>query len=333
MKKRICMILLASMMSCLLLCACGTKEEMSAANDAFASAKDEMLEDESEGTENIVEQEEIPVINDITVQNDDTEQNVGQMMDETPNNDVMNFADYDGLVYSRDYDSSYLSLLDAGDKLTVYLVLDEDINGNSGFFDGEVVLTADQCLTGDGNYSFRGIPSVDNSIKVDFDFCPDGSVMVAANKDDGGYASCELICAEFAQRANAAHDNSGNQAQLDNSALASFVGEYKNSNGDSFIIEQDKGTGKYKIYMVKLYSAEGWPEDVDVDGVRFYDTPTIESITGDVNDMIIVETLSQYSAGSGTFMIGVNGAADVKYTGYYTSSDALDGNYYGYFTK
>lgn len=318
MKKRICMILLASLMICL--SACGSKESSTFADEVEAA--------KSESTNDGIIVEE-PVQEETTLQNGNRE----RMMDETPNNDVMNFADYDGLVYSRDYDSSYLSLLDAGDKLTVYLVLDEDINGNSGFFDGEVVLTADQCLTGDGNYSFRGIPSVDNSIKVDFDFCPDGSVMVAANKDDGGYASCELRCEEFAQRANAANDNSGNQAQLDNSALASFVGEYKNSNGDSFIIEQDKGTGKYKIYMVKLYSAEGWPEDVDVDGVRFYDTPTIESIGGDVNDMIVVETISQYTAAEGTFYLGVNGAADVKYTGYYTSSDALDGNYYGYFTK
>ena len=49
--------------------------------------------------------------------------------------------------------------------------------------------------------------------------------------------------------------------------------------------------------------------------------------------MIVVETISQYTAAEGTFYLGVNGAADVKYTGYYTSSDALDGNYYGYFTK
>lgn len=62
---------------------------------------------------------------------------------------------------------------------------------------------------------------------------------------------------------------------MGNSALATFVGEYKNSNGDSFIIEQDNGTGEYKISQLKLYSAEGWPEETDSDGVRFYDTPTI----------------------------------------------------------
>lgn len=131
---------------------------------------------------------------------------------------------------------------------------------------------------------------------------------------------------------NSADENSGDQAQTGNSVLAAFAGEYKNSDGDSFLIEQDNGTGEYKISMVKLYSAEGWPEDTDSDGVRFYDTPTIESITGDPNDMIIVETISQYTAGNGTFMIGVNGAADVKYRGY-SSTAELNGNYYSYFTK
>lgn len=330
MKKRICMMIIAGLIVCLSLCACNAQNEENSKDDSLDTSNEQMSEESLYGAKYLFDEEEMNTSESIIMPNDDSEQNAGQMMGDIPNNDVMNFADYDGLVYTWDYDSSSASLLNTGDKLTVNLVIDKDINGNDGFYEGTVELTADQCLTGDGNYSFRGIPGTDNVVSVDFDFCPDGSLLFAAYKDDGGYASCNLICEELAQRL--INEDSGEEAQLDNSVLAAFAGEYKNTNGDSFLIEQDDGTGKYKISMVKLYSADGWPEDSDRDGVRYYDTPTIESITGNPDDMIIVETISQYTAGNGTFIIGVNGAADVKYNGYSSSAD-LNGNYYGYFTK
>ena len=275
----------------------------------FANAKDQMSMNDTEGMD---------VSN---TQSDMSEQNVGQAVA----NDVMSFADYDGLVYEASFDSSTMSLHSEGDKLIVYLVAEHDINGNSGFFDGEVELTAEQCSRIDGQYSFRGARSVDDTANVEIDFHDDGSALYAITKDDGSYGSNTVICAELAARATADYEESLQEA--DNSILANYAGEYHDTGRDSFVIEMDNATGEYKITMVKLYSAQDWSEETDRDGERFYDSPIIESIK-DCGDYIVVKTISQYTAANGTFKIHFDGTAEVEYTGF-SSPTTSDGNFSG----
>ncbi len=92
--------------------------------------------------------------------------------------------------------------------------------------------------------------------------------------------------------------------------LANYVGEYTDDLGNSFTVA-DGGLG-YAIHDLKLYSADGWPEDIDKEGVRFYDTPTISSVTQG-EDFVLVETISQYIASVGAFKFLSDGTVEVSY--------------------
>ena len=327
MKKGICMLLLASLMICL--SACGSKESSTFADEVEA-AKSESINDGIIVEEPVQEETDLENAGNIPDGAFTKDSKLSIIVYDKSNADVHYAIDkYISGRFTMSLEENGYTIFygDLGQGLSVNII---DSNGQIlsqmpyDLTDSELTIYLD----------FSSFSDIDMTkyqyFHVNIDYDGDGGEYLLysaedvvtyadANPDDISPDS-ETTLTEDNSNDDAV--NSGNQAQLDNSALASFVGEYRNSNGDSFIIEQDKGTGKYKIYMVKLYSAEGWPEDVDVDGVRFYDTPTIESITGDVNDMIVVETISQYTAAEGTFYLGVNGAADVHYDGYY-----------GYFTK
>jgi len=78
---------------------------------------------------------------------------------------------------------------------------------------------------------------------------------------------------------------------------------------------------------LKLYSAAGWPEYSDNDGIRFYDTPTISSVKQG-QDYIVVETISQYILSEGRFKFCSDGSVEVTYKG-----GVLTGDFSGRFSK
>lgn len=114
------------------------------------------------------------------------------------------------------------------------------------------------------------------------------------------------------------------EVEADKSVLANCMGKYTDGQGNSFEVSEDLG---YGIYELKLYSAAGWPEYSDNDGVRFYDTPTISSVKQG-NGYILVETISQYILAEGTFKFLSDGSVEVTYTG-----GVLTGDFTGKFTK
>ena len=118
-------------------------------------------------------------------------------------------------------------------------------------------------------------------------------------------------------------DENAEEVSID--VLANYIGEYTDSEGNSFKIA-DGGLG-YGIYELKLYSAAGWPLDESLEGTRFYDTPTIDSIKQGA-DYVIVNTISQYITSEGTFKFLSDGTVEVIYSG-----GVLTGDFVGVFSK
>ncbi|MBR5359714.1 MAG: hypothetical protein IK123_02390 [Lachnospiraceae bacterium] len=165
--------------------------------------------------------------------------------------DVIDFTEYNGLKWICDYDSSSVIFNSATENgCDAEFNIDKDIDGNSGFYKGTVKLDASQVTSADNKFYFRGVPSADNKVSVDIDINPDGTMMVAMYKDDGGYASCELTCKELVDRIIA--DSTGTTGNLED-----YKGKYKASNGDTFII-REMMNGVVGFGDLELYSIDGW---------------------------------------------------------------------------
>lgn len=119
-----------------------------------------------------------------------------------------------------------------------------------------------------------------------------------------------IIIADVIEDSEAVSQDEQNSSEVSADVLVNYVGEYTDNSGNSFTVA-DAGLG-YGIHELKLYSADGWPEYADNDGVRFYDTPTISSVKQS-EDYVIVETISQYTASVGKFRFLSDGTVEVSY--------------------
>jgi len=181
--------------------------------------------------------------------------------------------------------------------------------------DTEVVFHADMSSYAD--FSFESVSSY--TVSIDYDGNGGERISYAVNN----------VVKQGERAKQESESTETNQAEVgektvDKSVLANYAGKYTDSLGNSFEVRKDF---EYGIYELKLYSAAGWPEYSDNDGIRFYDTPTISSVKQG-QDYIVVETISQYILSEGRFKFCSDGSVEVTYKG-----GVLTGDFSGRFSK
>ncbi len=296
-------IAMATIAAVLCICACGSKD-VGEADKSFEEIKNQMVSDGSADAADTLSVQDTSV--------SDSSAGEGREQQDEQGPQTIDFSLYDGMEFTQDYDNSKVTMSGTGDSAVAHFVVDKGDDGNGDFYTGDVVLTVDQATSGDGKFYFRGVPSKDGKVTVDIDFSPDGTMLFAMYRDDGGYASHNLLCQELADKLLG--DATGTTGDL-----ADYIGGYRASNGDSFTIEDRNDM--VRLYDLDLSSIDGWQ---DYDGGYPVDKRNEDGV-------FVVDIITQYTAAEGNIKIRSDGSIEMELHNVNTANGVSD--YSNTFTK